>query len=193
MQPLVSIQDMGPTRVTATVRNPADSSKSWRGDFVVDVQACNSFVPRSCLAAIDLQPRGERTYELADGREVTGEVTTGEIEFRGALVGGTIVYGDDDAEPVLGMTALAAGGFEFDPIERTIRKLRAVRPGGRTSPFWSHASLADLAQQQHVAPVDDLESIAALWPAADDADALLAHVLAERAVRRQAHRSRDEP
>ncbi len=182
---------MDPTRVTATVRNPADSSKSWHGDFVVDAQACNSVVPRSCLAAIDLEPKGKSTYELADGREVTREVTTGEIEFLGALVGGTIVYGDDDTEPVLGMTALAAGGFEFDPIQRKIRKLRAVTSRGRTSSFWSHASLTDLARQQHVAPVDDLESIAALWPAADDADDLLAHVLTERAVRRQAHRSRE--
>ena len=126
--------------------------------------------------------------------KVTRDVTTGEIEFLGALVGGTIVYGDDDAEPVLGVTALASGGFEFDPIDRTIRKLRAVRLGGRPSSFWSHASLTDLAHVQDVAPVDDLESIAALWPADDDQDDLLAHVLAERAVRRQAPtRDRDEP
>ena len=161
---------------------------------MIDVQACNSVVPRSCLAAIDLQPTGQRTYELADGREVTRDVTTGEIEFLGALVGGTIVYGEDDWEPVLGMTALAAGGFEFDPIEQTIRKLPAVRLGGRTSSFWSHASLTDLARVQDVGPVDDLESVAALWPTDDDSDDLLAHLLIERAVRRHTPTGdRDEP
>ena len=180
------MHDVGLAQVSATVRNPADSSKSWRGDFVIDVHACNSVVPRSCLAAIDLHPTGQRTYEFADGREVTKEVTTGEIEFLGALVGGTIVYGEDDGEPVLGMTALAAGGFEFDPIEQTIRKLPAVRLGGRTSSFWSHASLTDLAHVQDVGPVGDLESVAALWPADADADDLLAHVLIERAARRRA-------
>ena len=51
--------------------------------------------------------------------------------------------------------------------------------------FWSSWSLTELAEAQGVAPVEDLESLAALWPSDDDADEMLAHVLAERAARRR--------
>ena len=51
--------------------------------------------------------------------------------------------------------------------------------------FWSSLSLTALAEAQGVAPADDLGSIAALWPADDNPDELLAHVLAERADRRR--------
>lgn len=52
--------------------------------------------------------------------------------------------------------------------------------------FWSSLSLTALAEAQGVAPAEDLGSITALWPADDNPDELLAHVLAERADRRRA-------
>ena len=59
----------------------------------------------------------------------------------------------------------------------------------RARSFWSSLSLTELAEAQGVAPVDDLESIAALWPSDDDPDEVLAHILAERAARRRVARS----
>ena len=55
-------------------------------------------------------------------------------------------------------------------------------------------SLTALAETQGVAPAEDLSSIAALWPADDDPDELLAFVLAERATRRRVAKAkrRDE-
>jgi len=50
--------------------------------------------------------------------------------------------------------------------------------------FWSPLSLNELAEQQGVLPADDLDSISELWPADDDPDALLDHILAERSARR---------
>lgn len=47
-------------------------------------------------------------------------------------------------------------------------------------PFWQSISLEELAEQQGVSAVDDLDEIAALWPADDDPDKLLQHLLAER-------------
>jgi hypothetical protein len=45
-------------------------------------------------------------------------------------------------------------------------------------------SLDDLAAQQGVSPVSDLETISALWPLDDDPDALLKHIQRERDARR---------
>jgi hypothetical protein len=49
-------------------------------------------------------------------------------------------------------------------------------------------SLDDLAAQQGVSPVSDLETISALWPLDDDPDALLKHIQRERDARRSPRR-----
>ena len=56
----------------------------------------------------------------------------------------------------------------------------------RANSFWSSLSLSELAEAQGVVPVEDLEGMSGLWPADDNPDDVLAHVLAERAARRQA-------
>jgi hypothetical protein len=45
--------------------------------------------------------------------------------------------------------------------------------------------LEELALEQGVQPVSDLEALGALWPAEHDPDAFLAFVQSERAARRQ--------
>ena len=59
---------------------------------------------------------------------------------------------------------------------------------GHGHAFWSSSSLTALAEAQGVEPVEDLGSIAALWPVDDSPDELLAHVLADRADRRRVAR-----
>ena len=49
----------------------------------------------------------------------------------------------------------------------------------------SALALARLIQQQHVAPIDDLDALSDLWPADDDPENLLKFILSERAQRRQ--------
>ena len=51
--------------------------------------------------------------------------------------------------------------------------------------FWSSVSLTELAEAQGIAPVEDLEGMASLWPSDDDPDDMLAHVLEDRAARRR--------
>ena len=121
---------MGATHVTVTIRNPAEPERAWEGLFLVDTGATDSLVPRPHLEAIGLQPKGRRTYELADGSEIAMDITTGEIEFMGETVGGTILFGADAAEPLLGMTALASVGIEVDPLNQRLKRLPAVRLKG---------------------------------------------------------------
>jgi hypothetical protein len=46
-------------------------------------------------------------------------------------------------------------------------------------------SLSRLITEQGVTPIDDLDELAALWPADDDPDALMNYVLSERQARLQ--------
>ena len=121
---------MGATHVTVTIRNPADPDRFWEGLFLVDTGATDSLVPKPHLEAIGLEPKGRRVYGLADGTEVAMDVAVGEIEFMGETVGGTILFGAPDAEPLLGLTALESVGIEVDPVNRRLKRLPAVRLKG---------------------------------------------------------------
>ena len=118
---------MGATYVTTTIRNPSDPSLSWQGSFLVDTGAVDTLVPRQHLERIGLLPKAQRTYELADGSNIQMDITTGEIEFMGDIVGGTIIYGDSDIEPILGVTALESLGIDVDPRNQTLKRMPAIR------------------------------------------------------------------
>ena len=118
---------MGATYVTVTIRNPANPKKSWESLFLVDSGAIDSLVPKDHLEAIGLRPKAQRTYELADGSEVRMDITTGDIEFMGEIVGGTIIFGDTGTEPILGVTALESVGIEIDPRNQKLKRMPTVR------------------------------------------------------------------
>ena len=118
---------MGATHVTVTIRNPADPDRAWEGLFLVDTGATDSLVPRPHLEAIGLRPKGQRVYELANGDELKMEITTADIEFMGEIVGGTVLFGEADTEPLLGVTALESVGIEVDPRNQRLKRLPAVR------------------------------------------------------------------
>ena len=121
---------MGVTHVTVAIRNPADPNRVWEGLFLVDTGAIDCLAPRKHLEAIGLAPEGQRIYGLADGSEVRMDVTGGRIEFMGDVTWATIVFGDDAAEPLLGVTALESVGIEVDPRSQTLRRLPSTRLRG---------------------------------------------------------------
>ncbi len=54
------------------------------------------------------------------------------------------------------------------------------------APFWDSLSLEELAEQQNVKPVSDLDEISKLWPMDDDPDEMLRYIMSERQERRRA-------
>ena len=118
---------MGITQVTVAVRNPAKPDRAWEGLFLVDTGAVDCLVPSSQLRALEIAPQGKRIYQLADGSETTFDVGVAQIEFMGEVVGATVIFGADDAEPILGVTALESVGIEVDPRSQQLKRLPAVR------------------------------------------------------------------
>jgi clan AA aspartic protease len=118
---------MGATQVTVAVINPADRSRRWESLFLVDTGSIDCYVPGNRLSEIGIQPIGQRTYELADGTEIAMNIGVAQIEFMGEVVGATVIFGRDDTEPLLGMTALESVGIEVDPLNQRLKRLPAVR------------------------------------------------------------------
>ena len=121
---------MGVIHIDATIRNPANRTKSWQGRFLVDTDATDSVVPKCHLEAIGLEPEEQRRYELADGSEVDMGIAGARIEFMNTFTHGLVVFGDVNAEPIIGVTALESVGVEIDPRNQRLKRLPAVRLKG---------------------------------------------------------------
>ncbi|MCY4102381.1 MAG: clan AA aspartic protease [bacterium] len=118
---------MGETHVDVTIRNPAEPNRCWEGRFLVDTGATDSQVARGHLEAIGLRPVGSREYLLADGRVSRAEVAVAQLEFEGTVTGGAVIFGEDGAEPLLGLTALESTGFDVDPVDGRLKQTRRLR------------------------------------------------------------------
>lgn len=118
---------MGMTQVRVVVRNPAEAGRAWEGLFLVDTGAIDCLVPRKHLDALNLQPLAQRVYELADGSAMAFDIGVADVEFMGERVGVTVIFGPDDAEPILGVTALESAGIEVDPRSQRLKRLPSVR------------------------------------------------------------------
>ncbi|MEW6104151.1 MAG: clan AA aspartic protease [bacterium] len=118
---------MGITKVTVAVSNPGNPEQRWEDLFLVDTGSIDCMVPGNHLREIGIEPEGKRIYELADGTEISMDVAVARIEFMGEFVGATVIFGKDNVEPILGMTALESVGIEVDPQNQRLKRLPAVR------------------------------------------------------------------
>jgi len=94
--------------------------------FRVDIGATDCLAPARELRKIGVVPRGRRTYELANGQTVEYEVGFVEVEFLGDTVPGRVIFGPDDCDPILGVTALELSGVTVDPVTQTLKRLPAL-------------------------------------------------------------------
>jgi clan AA aspartic protease len=118
---------MGATHVTVAVVNPADETQRWESLFLVDTGAIDCYIPGNRLREIGIEPAGKRTFEPANGTELSLDIAVARIEFMGEVVGATVIFGADDAEPLLGVTVLESVGIEVDPQNQRLKRLPAVR------------------------------------------------------------------
>ena len=117
---------MGMTHVTVAVRNTADISKTWEALFLVDTGATDSMAPASALQAIGIDPINSRTYELAYGSTHEIEYGLARLDWMGEVSAGIILFGPEEAEPILGVTALESAGIVVDPRTQKLKRLPAI-------------------------------------------------------------------
>jgi clan AA aspartic protease len=116
---------MGITHVSATVKPVIPGGSSVTADFLVDTGAIDCVVPASLLRRAGIEPERADLYELADGGLVELPVAAACIEFMDSIVLTRVIFGAEEAEPLLGAMALEYAGFVVDPTSQTLRRLRA--------------------------------------------------------------------
>lgn len=114
---------MGLTHVPVTVSNLI-TSESFTAEFLIDTGASEPMVPAAELKKIGIEPTGKRGYELANGQWAEFEVGAAQISFWDETFPIRVIFGPDDAEPILGVIALESAGIMVDPKNQTLTKLR---------------------------------------------------------------------
>ena len=110
---------MGLTHLTVILKS-FTSLKSFESEFLVETGATDSLAPAAELKNIGINVIGKMAYELANGSIV-------EYEYdRDETTAGQVIFGPDDVEPILGVTALESAGIMDDPANRTLKRLPAI-------------------------------------------------------------------
>ncbi len=117
---------MGLIHVTVALRPLGVSDVLYEADFLVDTGATDCLVPGNQLRRIGVDPVGRMAYELADGTLHEYDFGLVRIEFMGEVTAGRVIFGPDDAAPLLGVTALESVGITVDPASRTLKRLPAI-------------------------------------------------------------------
>ena len=114
------------THVTVALKGLGGSNGTYEGDFLVDSGATDCLAPAAKLREIGVQPVGTMVYELADRTKHEYPFGLVEIRFMGEITAGRVIFGPDDVEPLLGITALESVGITIDPASRTLKRLPAI-------------------------------------------------------------------
>jgi hypothetical protein len=97
---------MGLIDVTVMLRASGKSRKKYEAEFLVDTGAADCMAPAPELQRAGIRRRGRMAYELADGSTMEYDFGLAEIEFMGELTSGRVIFGSENCEPLLGVTAL---------------------------------------------------------------------------------------
>ena len=117
---------MGTTHVTALVWNLARTGSTFEAEFLVDTGSLLCLVPAIWLRAAGVEPEGKQVYELVSGEPVEYEYGFARVSFLGSETVTHVIFGPENAEPLLGVVALENTGVVVDPANQTLRRLPAV-------------------------------------------------------------------
>ncbi|MEM8866107.1 MAG: aspartyl protease family protein [Planctomycetota bacterium] len=116
---------MGITHVTAKLASTRDTGDPYEADFLVDTGALHCLAPASEVEKAGIQRRSKRSYELANGELVEFEVGFAELSVLGEQTVIEVIFGPENAEPILGVLALESLGIVVDPVSQTLKRLHA--------------------------------------------------------------------
>ena len=117
---------MGYTHVTVEVSNLQKGKPAYQALFLVDTGAIVCMAPAGQLRNAGIEPEGREAYELANGTPVEYDFGFARIRFMGSETVTKIIFGPENAEPLLGVTALESVGVGVDPISQTLKRYAAL-------------------------------------------------------------------
>ena len=117
---------VGTTHVTVQISDLARTGSPFEAEFLVDTDSLHCLAPASRLREAGIAPEGRQVYHLASGEPIEYEYGFARVSFLGDETVAHVIFGAEDAEPLLGVVALENTGLVVDPANRTLRRLPAM-------------------------------------------------------------------
>ena len=116
---------MGCFQYPIEIGDPA-GQRFTRLDALVDTGASYTLAPASILRRLGVEPTETAVFDLADGNEI--ELYIGEtcIRINGKQATSIVVFGDEDATPLLGAHALEGLRLGVDPLAERLIDVHAL-------------------------------------------------------------------
>ena len=116
---------MGPIHVNVGVSNPATPDVSEKIRVLVDTGAMLSVLPASLLDRLGI-PRIDSERFRGFGGVVSRDVGTARMSYGGVARDVTVIFGDEDDPPIMGVTALEVMGYEVDPVAGKLKRVEML-------------------------------------------------------------------
>ena len=92
-------------------------------DALVDTGATYTMLSGSVLTRLGVVPGWRRTFGLADGRTRQFDMAEARVRLNGVSVVTIVVFGEEDAKPLLGAYTLEGLGLSVDPTGQRLVEL----------------------------------------------------------------------
>jgi clan AA aspartic protease len=111
---------MGITHVKVGIANPLNPDQRRELEFLVDSGAIYSVVPRSVLTELGITAHSQRTFTLADGRQIVCAVGSALFVLGDRQASSLVVFSEEQSPCLLGIVALKELGLGLDPLRREL-------------------------------------------------------------------------
>lgn len=97
-----------------------DERETREIEATVDTGAAYTTLPAGLLRELGVEPTGRRRFLLADGRRVGMDIGRAWVAVDGEREVTIVVFGEDDAPPLLGAYTLEGLALAVDPVEQRL-------------------------------------------------------------------------
>ena len=116
---------MGITTIQVTITD-LTGKKKVSSEFLVDTGAAYTVVPKVMAEKLGLKPIRTQKFSLADGTTVQRKLSSAIVKIDGNEAASTVVIGQKDDSPLLGVVTLEGMGLMVDPFKRKLRPMRLM-------------------------------------------------------------------
>ena len=115
---------MGITHVMLTISNPENGKTEITDKFLVDSGASITVLPENIVRKLNIKPKYNKEFILADGKVVKRSIGSANIKFNDIEMPTPVVLGKKNDSKLLGALTLEGMGLSLDPFERKLYKAR---------------------------------------------------------------------
>ena len=116
---------MGIINVAITVTN-LNRTKKVSGKFLVDTGASYTVLPKKMADKLQLKANRIQDFSLADGTTIQRQLSSAVVKLDGHEAATTVVIGEKDDSPLLGVITLEGMGLMVDPFKRKLRSMKLM-------------------------------------------------------------------